>query len=125
MTTLPLKDEDAVRAILFVADLLSPEEAAQLAASLPDHPALAQEVQRLQARQRPADDAGGLLELMDRVRTEEAWRAELLQAHPEVARRAAQLWVALQEVRARVARLKQLEEIAPGLTGATGEKGMS
>lgn len=110
-----LSDEDAVRAMLYVSDLLAPEEAAQWRERLPREPALAQEVKRLQARQVGADGAGSLLELMGRVRTEEAWRKELLQAHPEVARKAAQLWVALQEVRARLAQLQQLEETARAL----------
>ncbi len=112
-----LSDEDAVRAMLYVADLLAPEEAEQWRQRLPREPALAEEVQRLQARQ--GGGAGSLLELMGRVRTEEAWRQELLQAHPEVARKAAQLWVALQEVRARLAQLKQLEEAARALRPVT------
>ncbi|NIC40976.1 hypothetical protein [Aquabacterium sp. A08] len=115
-----LSDEDAVRAMLYVADLLAPEEAQQWRQRLPREPVLAEEVQRLQARQGGADGAGSLLELMGRVRTEEAWRQELLQAHPEVARKAAQLWVALQEVRARLAQLKQLEEAARAMQPGAG-----
>lgn len=125
MTQPNLSDDDAVRAMLFVADLLATDEARQLADRLPREPALAEEVRRLQARQRPAGDAVALLELMSRVRSEEAWREQLLQAHPEVARKAAQLWVALQDVRARLAALQQLEKmVAPSQTGAA-EKGGS
>ncbi|NIC40995.1 hypothetical protein [Aquabacterium sp. A08] len=115
-----LTDEDAVRAMLYVADLLAPEQADQWQRRLPLEPALAEEVERLRARQDAVDGVGNLLELMGRVRTEEAWREQVLQAHPEVARKAAYLWVALQEVRARLVQLKQLEEVTRALPPGAG-----
>lgn len=115
-----LTDEDAVRAMLYVADLLAPEQVDPWQRRLSQEPALAEEVERLRARQGADDGVGSLLELMGRVRTEEAWREQLLQAHPEVARKAAYLWVALQEVRARLVRLKQLEEVTRAMPPGAG-----